>query len=194
MADNNGGTSSQAGQAPATDPAATSDPKAGTGQVVDEVTTLKSRNAGLDAKVTTLLESEKAAIARAEAAEARALELAAGKDNGDAELRAQLKARETELDTARREALLARIEAKYPETYAVLGEAAANLSADKLAEAEARFKGVAGETSAPVKPVGNNPSRTQGGASEATVIGPEGETLEQMRARVYKLRPPWAAE
>ena len=36
---------------------------------------------------------------------------------------------------------------------------------DKLAEAEARFKGVPAESDTPPKPLGNNPSRTQGAAS-----------------------------
>ena len=189
MADNQAGTTPETGQAQ-TDPTASA--PTGTAQPQDEVTTLKSRNAGLDAKVSALLTAE--STAKAEAAEARA-KLAAyeqGKVGSDEALRTQLQAKETELATARQEALLARIEAKYPETFAVLGEAAANLSADKLAEAEARFKGVSSEETS-VKPKGNNPARTQGGASDATVIGPEGETLEQTRKRVFSLRPPWAA-
>ena len=185
----NAGTETQGTQAQAGDQTETPDPKAGTATQVDEVTTLKSRNAGLDAKVTALQEAEKAAKAEAAEAKAKLAAYEAGKVGNDEALRAQLQVKQAELETAKREALLAKIEAKYPETYAVLGEAAANLSADKLAEAEARFKGV-GETSSPQSPIGNNPSRTQGGASSATQTGPEGETLEQMRKRVFSMPLP----
>jgi hypothetical protein len=184
MPENDAGTPNADAQAQA-GAAATAAATTGTAGAPDEVTTLRSRNAGLDAKVTSLTKLQSEAVARAEAAEARALELAAGKDNGDKELRAQLEALQKENATAKRDALLARIEGKYPETFAVLGEAAANLSADKLAEAEARFKGVA-EPAAPGRPIGNNPPRTQGptgGPSTGT------ETLAQMRARVFAMDP-----
>lgn len=164
-------------------------PATGTVVVPDEVTTLRSRNAGLDAKVSALQLAEKAA--KAEAAEAKAA-LAAyeqGKVGSEAALASQLQAKEAELEKVRKDAQLARIEAKYPETFAVLGEAAANLSADKLAEAEARFKGVAAEVETTQRPIGNNPSRTQGGASTAQT-NPGEETLEQMRKRVFSMPLP----
>jgi hypothetical protein len=128
-----------------------------TPEPVDEVTKLKSRNAGLDAKVSELLRAQAAEKARADAAEARAMELAAGKDNGDQELRAQLQAKEAELTETRKLAALNRIEAKYPETFGVLGAAAAGLTEDQLAASEARFAGVT-ETSAP-RTLGSNPQR-----------------------------------
>ena len=59
--------------------------------------------------------------------------------------------------------------------------------AEKLAEAEARFKGVPAESDAPPKPLGNNPSRTQGGASGAQT---QEETLDQMRKRVFSMPLP----
>lgn len=162
MSDTNEGTTEGAAEA---QPVESDAPATGTQTAPDEVTTLRSRNAGLDAKVTALSASEKAAIARAEAAEQRALELAEGKDNGDAELRAQLSAKEQELADIRREAALARIEAKYPETFGVLGEAAAALTADQLAASEARFAGVPIETTTQPTPVaGNAPRQPAGGA------------------------------
>ena len=136
----------------------------------DEVTTLRSRNAGLDAKVTELQKSAAEAIARATAAEARALELATAGTNGDQELRAQLEAQKQLVAATLRDAQLARIESKFPETFATLGEAAVNLTADQLAAAEARFAGVAsgsGEVPETSHPVGNNPQRTVGNAPKA---------------------------
>jgi hypothetical protein len=161
MADGNEGTAPVEGQAPVID-AAPAAAASGTVTQPDEVTTLRSRNAGLDAKVTELSKAEKAAIARAEAAEARAIELANGKDNGDAELRAQLSAKDEELGKVRREAALARIEAKYPETFGVFGDTAASMTEDQLAASEARFAGVT-ETSTPT-PAGINAPRVIAGA------------------------------
>jgi hypothetical protein len=142
----------------------------GTPAVDSEVTTLRSRNAGLDAKVTELQRIAAANEARATAAEARALELATAGTNGDAELRAQLEAQKQLIAATQREAQLARIESKFPETFATLGEAAASLTADQLAAAEARFAGVAsgsGEVPETSHPVGNNPQRTVGNAPKA---------------------------
>lgn len=166
MTDGNAGTPNPTDQAPAAETTPVV-PASGTAPAVDEVTTLRSRNAGLDAKVTELSKSEKAAIARAEAAEARAIELANGKDNGDAELRAQLSAKDKELEAALKDGLLARIEAKYPETFSVLGEAAAALTADQLAASEARFAGVPAESNTPPTPVGTNAPRPAAGSAKA---------------------------
>ena len=178
-----------AGTTPTPTEAQTAAPaETGTPSAPDEVTTLKSRNAGLDAKVTALIESQKKAEAAAAEATAKLSAYEAGKVGADEALRAQLQAKEAELETVRKEAALARIAAQYPETFAVLGEATASLSADKLAEAEARFKGVA-ETKTP-PPIGTNPSRTQGGASTAQV-NPAEDTVEAARNRLRNLVPPW---
>jgi hypothetical protein len=131
---------------------------AGSGQTEDsEVTTLRSRLAGLDAKVTALQGETAAEKSAREAAEQKLRDYEAGKVNADEALRAQLAEKETEAAAARRDAALARIEAKYPETFAVLGEAAASLTADQLAASEARFAGVPApvETSTPVPPANN---------------------------------------
>lgn len=166
--DTNAGTPSQ-------DDEAQTAPVAGTPAPQDEVTTLRSRNAGLDAKVSELLKAQATEKARADAAEARALELAQGKDNGDQELRSQLQAREQELAETRKLAALTRIEAKYPETFGVLGAAASTLTEDQLAASEARFAGVT-ESSAP-RTLGANPQRPATAAAKAL----EDMTADELR-------------
>lgn len=158
-------------------------PTAGTPVSQDEVTTLKSRNAGLDAKVTELAKAAKAAEQRAAEAAQKLADYEAGKVGNDEALRAQLQAKEAELLAARQEAALARIEAKYPETYGLFGAAAAGLAEDVLAASEARLRGVAPEEQEPPTPVGNNPSRTAG--------TPKAKTLAELEAEFKKLTPPW---
>jgi hypothetical protein len=145
----------------------TATPAPTTGTPPDEVGTLRSRNAGLDAKVTSLTQQAAAEKARADAAEARALALASEKENGDQELRALVEAQKLLIAKTAAEAKLARIEAKYPETFGVLGEDAAGLTEDKLAASEARFvAGFAGEQETPT-PVGSNAARTQSAVPKA---------------------------
>jgi len=157
MADENEGTTPETSEAPAA--------TTGTPAVDSEVTTLRSRNAGLDAKVTELQKATKAAEDRAAEALQKLQDYESGKVQADEALRAQLSVKEAELAEARKAQALAMVAAQYPESFAVLGEAAANLSADQLAAAEARFSGVPVETSAPV-PVGANPPRTQAPATK----------------------------
>lgn len=173
MADNEDGTPTPEAEAPAT----------GTPSGEDEVTKLRSRNAGLDAKVTSLSEQAKQAIARAEAAEQRALELADAKENGDAELRAELERQKADNAAARQEAKLARIETKYPETFGVLGEAAASLTEDQLAASEARMAGVPAEASTPT-PGATNPPRT-------APKTPSTETADDIEAMLRGMPVPW---
>ena len=180
MADNEDGTTTPEGEAPET--GTEPDAKA-TQPAVDEVTKLRSRNAGLDAKVTALSTQAKEALARAEAAEKRALELAEAKDNGDAELRAELERIKAENAQTRREAALVRIEAKYPETFGVLGEAAATLTEDQLAASEARMAGVPAETEAPTAS-GANPPRTPASP-------PKAKTADELEAELKAMTVPW---
>lgn len=174
MADNDEGTTTTEPQA---QPSESTAPAAGTVTQPDEVTTLRSRNAGLDAKVTSLSQAHKDALARAEAAEARALALAEEKENGDQELRAELARIKAENAQARAEAAVARKGAQYPEAFAVFGDDIANMSDDKLAAAEARFKGIAGEAELPT-PVGNNAARTAAPANKPI----EEMTLAELKA------------
>lgn len=185
MTDGNEGTTEGTAEAPATDESTAPATETGTPQTPDEVTTLRSRNAGLDAKVTSLAAQAKADKARADAAEARALALAEAKEGGDAELRAELERMKAENAAARKDAALARIEAKYPETFGVLGETAASLSEDQLAASEARYAGVPAEAKTPT-PGGSNPARTP-----AAIPNGE-ETGDQIEARLLGMTAPWS--
>jgi hypothetical protein len=182
--DENAGTTTEAAEAPK--PA--DKPATDTQSAPDEVTTLRSRNAGLDAKVTELTKASKAAEQKAADALAKLQAYEEGKVGSEEALRAQLQRVEAEAAQARREAKVARIEAKFPETFKVFGDAVAEMGEDKLAEAETRFKGVPAESDTPPKPLGNNPSRTQGAASDAQTGGEE--TLDQMRKRVFGMALP----
>jgi len=144
-------------------------PAAGTPPQPDEVTTLRSRNAGLDAKVTELSKAAKELAAARDALAAQLAEAQKGVLDKDEALRAQLAAKDAELAQARAEAKVARIAQAYPETFGVFGDAVANMTPEQLAAAEARFKGVAdaGEPPAP-RPVGNSPQRPVGPRPAAT--------------------------
>lgn len=154
----------------------------------DEVTTLRSRVAGYTAKVNELTTAQKALLAERDALKAQLDEARRGVVDKDEALRSQLTAKEQEIEAVKREAALARIEAKYPETFAVLGEAAANLTPEKLAEAEARFRGVAAETTEPPKPIGNNPPKTQGAAADFKPLDVPGDILG---SKVRAALPAW---
>lgn len=133
----------------------------GTPPAPDEVTTLRSRNAGLDAKVTELSKAQASLQAERDALAAQLAEAQKGVVDKDEALRAQVAAKDAELALARKEAAIARISAKYPETFGVLGEAAAALTEDQLAASEARFAGVPAPQETP-RPVGANPPRQVG--------------------------------
>lgn len=148
-------------------------------QSADEVTTLRSRLAGLDAKVTSLTQETAKERAAREAAEQKLRDYEAGKVGADEALRAQVEQKEAELALVRKEAALARIEAKYPETFSVLGQAAAALTPDQLAASEARFAGVAAPPETPV-PLGSNPARPQAPAAKAI----EDMSIEELKAHL----------
>jgi hypothetical protein len=148
-------------------------------QGTDEVTTLRSRLAGLDAKVTSLTQETARERATREAAEQKLRDYEAGKVSADEALRAQVEQKDAELALVRKEAALARIEAKYPETFSVLGEAAAALTPDQLAASEARFAGVPAEPETP-KPLGANPVRPQAPAAKAI----EDMSIEELKAHL----------
>lgn len=147
-------------------------------------TTLLSRIAGLDAKVTSLTQETAKEKAAREAAEQKLRDYEAGKVGADEALRAQVEAKDAELAKVRQEARLAKIEAKYPETFGVLGEAAAGLTDDQLAASEARFVGV-GESSTPQKPLGNNQQRQQASGSKAI----EDMSPAELRAHLKTFSP-----
>lgn len=125
--------------------------------------TLLSRLSGLDAKVTSLQQQSAADRAAREAAERKLSEYEAGKVGADEALRAQLAEKDAELAKVRQEARLAGIQSKYPETFGVLGEAAAALTEDQLAASEARMAG----TGTPPPPLGTAPARPVSGTTKA---------------------------
>lgn len=142
----------------------------------DEVSVLKSRYAGQTAKVNELTGQTKAQSDRIKELEEQLKAAREGTASKDDVAQALLKAKDEELAAIRKEAALARIEAKYPETFSELGEDAATLSEEKLAAMEARFRGV--ESEAP-KPRGNNAPRTDSAPAK-----PKEETADDIVARL----------
>lgn len=142
-------------------------PATGTPQTPDEVTTLRSRNAGLDAKVTALQREAAEAKRIADEAARKLADYESGTVEASEALRAQIAAKDAELAAVRKEATLAKVAAAYPETFNVLGDAVQYMSADQLAEAEARFKGVPAESTVPPVPVGNSVSRAPAAATKS---------------------------
>jgi seryl-tRNA synthetase len=169
------GTTPAGTEAP-TPAAAPAEATSGTPKAADEVTTLRSRNAGLDAKVTELQRATAAAQAAAAAAAQKLADYESGKVQADEALRAQLSAKDAELVQARNQARLATIAAKYPETFGVFAEAAVSMTDDQLAAAEVRFTGTT-ETHVPV-PAGTNAARVPAAGTKAI----EDMSISELRA------------
>lgn len=140
-----------------------------------EYAKLMSRIAGLDAKVTSLQGETTAQTRAREAAEQKLRDYEAGKVGADEALRAQLEAKDRELEQTRREVAVAKIASAYPETFGVFGEAVANMSPDQLAAAEARFSGAPG---ANYRSPGANPTRPTGASGKS----PDEMSLDELRA------------
>jgi hypothetical protein len=155
----NAGTTAGAAEAQ-TDTEPTAPVTTGTPQEPAEVTLLKSRAAGLDAKVTELMKTAQAAEDRAAEAAQKLADYEAGKVSADEALRAQLEAKEAELTRERQERAVEKLQQAYPETFGVFGAAAAGFTADQLAASEARLSGVAPDVAPELPvPVGNSPAR-----------------------------------
>lgn len=152
MADETNDTASAADETPAgNEPAAVP-------QTPDELAALKSRNSGLNAKVTELQKQ----LADERNARTAAEQAAAGKAGTDDVLNKRIAELQAELDAGKAAAAIAAKGASYPEAYRELGDDIANMSTEKLAALEARLtaaKDEEPETTAP-RPVGNNPQRT----------------------------------
>lgn len=157
----------------------------GTPQTPDEVTLLKSRNAGLDAKVTELTTKAKNFEQQAATMAAKLADYEAGKVGADEALRAQLAVKEAEAQAARQEAKLARIEGKYPETFGLFGDAAAAMTEDVLAASEARLQGVPADADAPT------PRRNNGPQNSSPEPDAKPETSDDIMARLRKMTPSW---
>ncbi len=181
MADNEGtGTTEQ--QAPEVGAGA---PRPGTDVPDELVTLLKSRNAGLDAKVTELTKAQKLSEQKAADALQKLADYEAKTVGSDEALRAQLAARDAEVAQARRETALARAEAKYPETFALFGEDAATFSEDKLAASEARLSG-ATDSGEPPTPRGVN-----GPGQRDTSTPAKPQTIADVEKQLAAIPIPW---
>lgn len=159
----------------------------------DEVSLLRSRYAGQTAKVTELQTAKAALQAERDALRAERDALKTGEVNKDEALKALLAAKDEEIAQVRRETALARIEAKYPETFAELGEVTASFSEEKLASLEARLLAKTdqsdddeeeGDTPTPRR---NNPSRRDGGSGGAA----KPESSADILARLKTMTPNW---
>jgi hypothetical protein len=147
----------------------------------DPVKLLESRLAGLEARLTENGRARTQAEKDRDDALARLSAYETGKLTENEAFQAELKRERERADEAVRAARLAKVEARYPETFGVLGEAAHNLSDEQLAAAEARFLGKAPEEGAPTPrtPAAQRPSTTSTAAADRR----EGESLDQLRAR-----------
>lgn len=181
-----GGTPDDAAAAAATADASAQGSKQG-GQ---DDSTLASRYAGQTAKVNVLTGEKAAAEARAKAAEEKLAAYEAGKVGNDEALKSQLEAERQATAAAVKDAAMARIEARFPETFAELGEDAAALTEEKLASMEARLKGVAVAAAEPPTPGAHNESRTSAaGAGKAA----KAQTADDLRAALLAgPAPDWA--
>lgn len=128
----------------------------------DELATLKSRNSGLNAKVTELQKQ----LAAERDARTAAEQAAAGKAGTDDVLNKRIAELQTELEANKKAVALAQAGAKYPEAYALLGEGISGMPSENLAALEVRLTAVKDDGGAPEtpKPVGNNPTRGNVGA------------------------------
>lgn len=161
MADTTTATAPEGTEAPSGEAAPEATTQEAAPQTPDELASLRSRNSGLNAKVTTL-QQERDQL-RAELDNAR--KGLTDKDAGDADLRAQLAAAQTALETAKKEATLASLRGSYPEAFAELGEGALALTPEKLASLEARLtsaKDSGSEEPETPRPVGNSQQRQTG--------------------------------
>lgn len=151
MTDTNDDTASEGTEAPEAEASAAP-------QTPDELAALKSRNSGLNAKVTELQKQ----LADERAGRTAAEQAAAGKAGTDDVLNKRIKELEETIAKNEAQAAIAAKGAKYPEAFSELGEDIANMSAEKLAALEARLTAAKddGESGEPPKPVGNNPART----------------------------------
>jgi hypothetical protein len=138
----------------------------------DELVTLRSRNAGLDSKVSTLLQQIADERTQREAAQARLSEYEAGKAGANEAAAAQIERLNAELAARDKALKVSDLRGKYPETFNVYGEAIAGMSEDVLAAGETRLKGVAVEVENPI-PVGINAPRTP---------APQSKSIEEMTA------------
>ena len=146
-------------------------------QSPDELATLKSRNSGLNAKVTELQKQ----LADERSARTAAEEAAAGKAGTDDVLNKRIAELQTELEAGKQAVALSQKGAKFPEAFKELGEDIASMAEEKLAALEARLTAAKDEdeeeSDEPKKPVGNNAARGNTGPKNL-----EDMTVAELRA------------
>lgn len=178
-------TTNGAAQTP--NPAGSTDPAGeGSGQP-DEVSLWRSRFNGQTAKVTELTKAQEqtnARIASLEAELAKAREASASADEAAKALVAQARA---ELEQERSARRIDSLKARFPETFTLLGDAAAGLTEENLAANEARLTGTAGSTEPPT-PLRHNESKTSGGATGGQK---KERTAADIRAELESMPSPW---
>jgi hypothetical protein len=165
--DNNVGTEPQVDEAqPQADQATEPATQTGTPDLVAEVTTLRSRQAGQDAKITALLKSVQDAEAARNDLQAR-LDAALNGQAGESEFAERLAAKDREIAALKIATVAADRKGKFPEAAAELPqEVFASLDEAALASLEARLTGVPVESNAPPPPVGNNAARQPAGSAK----------------------------
>ena len=135
-------------------------PEAAAPATPGELEALKSRNSGLNSKVTDLQKQ----LADERSARTAAEQAVATKAGTDDVLNQQIAALKAEIEAGKKATALATKGAQYPEAYRELGDDIAGMSTEKLAALEARLSGAkdSGDVAETPKPVGNNPARTTG--------------------------------
>lgn len=123
---------------------------AGSGSGTDEVSLLRSRLNGQTAKVGELTNAQTAAQARIQQLEADLAAARGEKVTADEAAKALVEASKAELAAERAARVLEAKKARFPESFALLGDAAAALGETELAANEARLLGD-GEPPVPLK-------------------------------------------
>lgn len=149
----------------------------------DEVSLLRSRYAGQTAKVTSLTKSVQERDAKIAALQKERDDALAGLTSKDEALKAQIAAKEKELADERAARRKEVLQAQYPETFGVLGEAALSLGDDQLAANEARLASAASEGEPPTPRRTNAPRTTSAPAAPQTPEEEYAALLADLRAR-----------
>lgn len=185
MPDNNDTTNGAAGTPPAD--ASTDATAAGSGQP-DEVSLWRSRFNGQTAKVTELTKAQEQTNARISDLEKQLTAAQASTASADEAAKALVAAAQAELANERSARRLDGLKARFPETFTLLGDAAAGLTEENLAANEARLTGgaTAGSTEPPT-PLRHNESKTSGGATGKA----KQESAADIKARLESMPSPW---
>jgi hypothetical protein len=149
----------------------------------DEVSLYRSRLNGQTAKVTSLTKAVQDRDAKIAELQKQRDDALAGLTSTDEALKAQIAAKDAEIAAERTARRTEFVQIKYPETFEVLGEAAANLTNDQLAANEARLAGAAEDGQAPT------PRRTNAPKAGAAPAQQAEETADELYARLRTMTP-----